>query len=163
MPSFDVGFEPLSYRCGSVWPDDTAIALLGLTSAGADAAPLIQGRLTAGEAFEARLRELYGGDSRDEVGRPIPYPGACRPQAWSAAAGITVLQATLGLTVDVPRGEVRLGARRAPSTSEIAVRGLTIAEHRVDITIDRDAHATVSGLPPHLHLTDVGAPQPTPA
>jgi glycogen debranching enzyme len=163
MSTLDAGFDPLSYHCGSVWPHDTAIALLGLTSAGADAAPLIQGLLAAAEAFEYRLPELYGGDSRDEVGRPIPYPGACRPQAWSAAAGITVLQATLGLTVDVPRGEVRLGARRTPSTSEIAVRGLTIAEHRVDIAIDRDAHATVSGLPPHLHLTDVGAPQPTPA
>jgi glycogen debranching enzyme len=47
---------------------------------------LADGLLTAAEAFDYRLPELYSGDARDEVGRPLPYPAACRPQAWSAAA-----------------------------------------------------------------------------
>jgi glycogen debranching enzyme len=29
--------------------------------------------------------ELWSGE-----GRPVPYPAACRPQAWSAAAAVVV-------------------------------------------------------------------------
>jgi hypothetical protein len=67
---------------------------------------LADGLLTAAEAFDYRLPELYSGDARDEVGRPLPYPAACRPQAWSAAAGIALLQALLGLRVDSGRSSV---------------------------------------------------------
>ena len=36
MSTLDAGYAPLSYHCGSIWPHDTAIALLGLAAAGAD-------------------------------------------------------------------------------------------------------------------------------
>ena len=152
MSTLDAGYDPLSYHCGSVWPHDTAIALLGLTTAGANATalPIIEGLLAAAEAFSYRLPELYGGDGRDELARPIPYPGACRPQAWSAAAGVTVLQALLGLTVDVPNGDVTINP--LPPERELHVRGLTVADHTIDIDIDRDGTPTVSGLPPGLRV-----------
>jgi glycogen debranching enzyme len=92
MSTLDGAYDPLTYHCGSVWPHDTAIALLGLASMAPDpdartaGAILADGLLTAAEAFDYRLPELYSGDARDEVGRPLPYPAACRPQAWSAAA-----------------------------------------------------------------------------
>jgi glycogen debranching enzyme len=165
MSTIDGGFDPLSYHCGSVWPHDTAIALLGLSAGPSNAAatPIIEGLLQAAEAFEYRLPELYGGDARADVGQAVPYPGACRPQAWSAAAGITVVQALLGLTVDVPDGKVRLSPLRRGQTSQIDVRGLTIAGRRVDVSVDRNAMATITGLPSGLHVTDthrVGAPLP---
>ena len=56
-------------------------------------------RLPAARAVRRRRRA--------EVGRPVPYPAACRPQAWAAAAAVTVLQATLGLCGRRP-------ARRGP-------------------------------------------------
>ena len=34
--------------------------------------------------------------ARAEVGVPVPYPAACRPQAWSAAAAIAVLSVVSG-------------------------------------------------------------------
>ncbi len=156
MSTMDHGYDPLSYHCGSVWPHDTAIALLGLTAVGAnaEAIALIEGLLQAAERFEYRLPELYGGQPRADVAKAVPYPGACRPQAWSAAAGVTVVQALLGLTVDIPNGEVRLGALRRERTSQIDVRGLTIAGRQVDISVDRDARATVTGLPSGVHVTD---------
>ncbi|MCW2935053.1 MAG: hypothetical protein JWM19_6015, partial [Actinomycetia bacterium] len=46
----------------------------------------------------------YSGDDRG----PVPYPAACRPQAWSAAAAGALAQALLGLDVDVPAGLVRI-------------------------------------------------------
>ena len=81
------GYAPLSYHCGSVWPHDTAIAILGLHRAGLGehADGLVEGLLRASVAFAARLPELWSGE-----GEPVPYPTACRPQAWSAAAAVVV-------------------------------------------------------------------------
>jgi hypothetical protein len=90
MSATDGGYSPLSYHCGSVWPHDTAIVVAGLHKAGlADfAGGLVEGLLRASVAFEQRLPELWSGE-----GRPVPYPTACRPQAWSAAAAVVVAEA----------------------------------------------------------------------
>ena len=44
------------------------------------------------------MPELHSGDSADDVRYPSPYPAACRPQAWSAAAAVSVAATALGLT-----------------------------------------------------------------
>ena len=87
MSSAARAYSPLSYHCGSVWPHDTAIAILGLYRAGlgAYAEGLVEGLLRAAVAFEYRLPELWSGE-----GAPVPYPASCRPQAWSAASAVTV-------------------------------------------------------------------------
>ncbi len=99
MASDSGGYWPLSYHGGAVWTHDTAIAILGLRRSGhdAEASGLIRGLLAAAEGFEYRMPELHSGDSATEVSTPVPYPAACRPQAWSAASAIAVLQAALGL------------------------------------------------------------------
>ncbi|MFT4163959.1 MAG: glycogen debranching N-terminal domain-containing protein [Microlunatus sp.] len=81
------GYSPLSYHCGTVWPHDTAIVINGLLRIGrADLADgLAEGLLRAALAFDWRLPELWSGE-----GRPVPYPAACRPQAWSAASAVVV-------------------------------------------------------------------------
>ncbi len=87
-------FNPLSYHCGSVWPHDTAVAVLGLASEGhhAQARSLAQGLLRAAPACHYRLPELYGG-SDFWAGEPVTaYPAACSPQAWSAAGALAVLR-----------------------------------------------------------------------
>jgi N-terminal domain of (some) glycogen debranching enzymes/Amylo-alpha-1,6-glucosidase len=94
MAVTDAGYDPLSYHCGSVWPHDTAIVIAGLVRAGLAqyAGGLIEGLLGASVAFEQRLPELWSGE-----GRPVPYPTACRPQAWSAAAAVVVAHAVNAL------------------------------------------------------------------
>jgi glycogen debranching enzyme len=98
MSDLDAGFDPMSYHCGSIWPHDTAITLFGLASMPqtdeirATATTLMDGLLAAAEAFDYRLPELFSGDARTETRRPLPHPAACRPQAWSAAAAISLLQ-----------------------------------------------------------------------
>ena len=90
MAATDAGYAPLSYHCGSVWPHDTAIVIAGLVRAGLgeQAAGLVEGLLAASVAFDGRLPELWSGE-----GHPVPYPAACRPQAWSAAAAVVVADA----------------------------------------------------------------------
>jgi glycogen debranching enzyme len=91
------GYWPLSYHGGSVWTHDTAIAVHGLLRSGFpdEAARLAAGLLRASRAFEGRMPELHGGDPAS-AGSPVPYPAACRPQAWSAAAAVVVRDAVVG-------------------------------------------------------------------
>jgi glycogen debranching enzyme len=149
MSARDHGYDPLSYHCGSVWTHDTAIVAAGLARSGhhAPAATLVEGLLAAAETFGYRLPELYAGFGRDELSRPMPYPTACRPQAWSAASAILLLQTQLGLHPDVPNGRVSVRP-----LGPISVRGLRIAGHPLDITVDAGLTATVTGLPAGLSV-----------
>jgi glycogen debranching enzyme len=54
-----------------------------------DARAVVSGLLAAAEAFDYRVPELHAGDAAADVAAPAPYPAACRPQAWSAAAAVT--------------------------------------------------------------------------
>jgi glycogen debranching enzyme len=93
MSTDAAGYWPLSYHGGSVWTHDTAICAHGMRRAGlTDAARrVVDGMLDAAEGFAYRLPELHSGDPRSATSRPTPYPAACRPQAWSAAAAVTAL------------------------------------------------------------------------
>ncbi len=95
LSSANAGFWPLSYHCGSVWTHDTAIIIAGLAKDGhtTAAARLALGLLDAAEAFDYRLPELFGGYSRDDAPRPVPYPMSCFPQAWAAGSAAPILDA----------------------------------------------------------------------
>jgi glycogen debranching enzyme len=88
-----VGYWPLSYHGGSVWTHDTAIVIDGLVREGFldEARTLARGLLRAATGFGGRVPELHAGEPASFGATPVPYPAACRPQAWSAAAAITVL------------------------------------------------------------------------
>ncbi|MCW3841044.1 amylo-alpha-1,6-glucosidase [Micromonospora yasonensis] len=164
MSTDDAGFSPLSYHCGSIWSHDTAIVLGGLARAGHhDAAlRLAEGLLGAAEAFDYRLPELFGGDDRSLLGRPVPYPAACHPQAWSAAAAVLLLQAGVGLYPDVPGGRVELRPLAGPDLGAVAAENLRIADAPVTVTVDRTGHPTVTGLPTGLTVTHPRIPTPRP-
>jgi glycogen debranching enzyme len=95
MSTSAAGYWPLSYHGGSVWVHDTAIAVHGMVRAGLgfQARTVVQELLAAAEGFGYRVPELHAGDPAEETPVPTPYPAACRPQAWSAAAAVTCLAA----------------------------------------------------------------------
>src|SRR5690606_41452010 len=121
------GFNPPSYHAGSVWPHDTAIALLGLVRAGHQgvARGLLDGLLAAAAAYGYRLPELYGGQPAGGSG-PVPYPASCRPQAWAAAVGPALVRALLGLEVDVPAGRITLRPMAPSPIGAYEVRGIRL-------------------------------------
>lgn len=86
------GYWPLSYHGGSVWAHDTAIIYWSMRRAGLNApADLVRNDLIrAAAGFNYRMPELYSGDSLTSTPQPIPYPAACRPQAWAAAAAFAI-------------------------------------------------------------------------
>ncbi|WIY06512.1 hypothetical protein QRX60_22670 [Amycolatopsis mongoliensis] len=154
MSSSSGGYSPLSYHCGSVWPHDTAIVVRGLqrSGQGSRAASLATQLLSAAPAFDYRLPELFSGHDLAETSSPLPYPASCRPQAWSAAAAVSLLVAFLGLDVDVPAGTVTLDPPRPSPVGALRVRGLPLAGSTVDITIDAAGEVTEVRLPPGFSL-----------
>lgn len=130
-------FSPLSYHGGAVWPHDTAIAVAGLAQEGFHdaAAVLFRGLLRAAPGFGYRLPELYGGDDARQVQAPRPYPTACRPQAWAAAAPIAGLAALLGLGV-TSEGRLTAAPALPRSLLPLHVDGLRTGRRRWALTVD---------------------------
>jgi glycogen debranching enzyme len=82
-------YNPLSYHNGSVWPHDTALFAGGLFRYGfrEEGERVAQALLDLALSQEdLRLPELVAGFPREPALPPVPYPGACRPQAWDAAS-----------------------------------------------------------------------------
>ena len=149
----EAGYNPVGYHLGTVWPHDTAMTACGLREYGFDAvfdrvfAALLEAASTA-DAY--RLPELFAGFSRTEqLETPVPYPVACRPQAWAAGAIPSLLTCGLGLEPDA--AERRLRIRRPslpPWLGRVDVRGLRIGGAQVDLRFER------AGAGDHVALTE---------
>ena len=145
------GYDPVSYHLGSVWPHDTAIAMLGLSRSGhtEPAARLARGLIAAAPAFGHRLPELFSGERTRDA--PRPYPAACRPQAWSAAVSPALVTVLLGLEPDVPAGRVGL----APLEGFAArIDGVRVGAATVSFELDGRGGVSAEGL----DLPQSGAP-----
>ncbi|HEX7022982.1 MAG TPA: glycogen debranching N-terminal domain-containing protein, partial [Trueperaceae bacterium] len=95
-------YNPVSYHNGSVWPHDTALIAGGMARYGfATEAARVREALfdLAASQPDRRAPELVAGYPRTD-GPPVPYPVACRPQAWAAGSIPYLLVCGLGLVPD---------------------------------------------------------------
>jgi len=118
----------------------TGLVRAGLT----DPAALAEQLLAVAPGFGYRLHELYSGDRRDRVSTPAPYPAACRPQAWTAASGVVLLAASLGLDPDVPGGVLRVRTQ----TAGTRVGGPRLGRHPWRIDVGTDGHVELTTAAP---------------
>jgi glycogen debranching enzyme len=134
-------YNPMSYHNGSVWPHDNAMIACGLGryGFGAEALKLLSGLFSASMSMDLRrLPELVCGFERRGGDGPTLYPLACTPQAWSSGAAFMLLNACLGMTIDAPKGELRLHRSRLPTyIDELVLRDLRIGRARVDVRLHR--------------------------
>ena len=134
------GYSPTGYHVGSVWPHDTAICLAGLAAEQRpETAEVADALLSALTAFGGRPPELFAGDAASEQPVPLPYPAACRPQAWSAASAVSLVGSVLGLR---PDRDTELGVALAPvrpwGYGATRVSGLGTHARRVAIEVSDD-------------------------
>src|SRR3546814_17086828 len=90
----------MSYHNGSIWPHDNALIAGGFSRYGyrAQAAQIFEGLFAEATYVDLmRLPELFCGFTRRRAQGPTFYPVACRPQAWSASAPLSLIQSRLGL------------------------------------------------------------------
>jgi glycogen debranching enzyme len=135
------GFNPLGYHTGTVWPHDTAIAVAGLKRYGFDEAA----NALAGRMFEAaqhfpdfRLPELFCGFASQAVGVPVPYPVACSPHAWAAAAPLFMIRTMLGMRARAADRSLELVRPHLPTwLGKLTVSDLQVGDASVDLLFHR--------------------------
>ncbi|HEX5787209.1 MAG TPA: glycogen debranching N-terminal domain-containing protein [Woeseiaceae bacterium] len=147
----EVRHSPLSYHNGSVWPHDNALIAMGLARYGYRKEPL---RVMSG-LFDAslyltgsRLPELFCGFARKRGGGPVEYAEACAPQAWSSAALYACLAATLGITFDAPRRQIRIEHPALPEYLHwVEIHDLPLGERRISLRFERNTAGMTSAVP----------------
>jgi Glycogen debranching enzyme len=105
-----VGYNPISYHCGSVWPHDNALCVAGLMRYGfvEEAQRVMQGLVDASAYFGNLLPELFAGLGRAAFGFPVSYPTSCSPQAWAAASPLLFLRTMLRFEPDIRDSRLHL-------------------------------------------------------
>jgi glycogen debranching enzyme len=153
-----VGFNPISYHNGSIWPHDNALCAAGLMRYGfvEEAHRVIHGLLDAASFQGNRLPELFGGLSRHEVPFPVSYPSSCSPQAWAAASPLMCLRLILRLDPWVPHDKVWLAPVLPPWINYLRVDRIPLAGRRVTVEVDGD-DVRVEGLAADIEL--IGEPR----
>jgi glycogen debranching enzyme len=144
LASSEARFNPMAYHNGSVWPHDNALIAAGLARYGLkdDANRIFSGLFQASLFVEYRLPELFCGFEKQNGGGPVPYPVACAPQAWSAAAVFSLLSAVLGLKIDGAASRLSFVRPILPDfLDEIEINNLKVGAGTVDLLIHRRAQA----------------------
>jgi len=139
-------FNPLGYHLGTVWPHDNSLVAMGFKKYGFEEElnEVATALFDAARAFAYyRLPELFAGSARSTHATPVPYPVACRPQAWAAGSFPLILQAILGLCPNAPAGELLIVRPRLPHWLEtVQVRGLRVGKGEVDLRYRRRGRRT---------------------
>jgi glycogen debranching enzyme len=148
-----VGYNPISYHNGSIWPHDNAICAAGLMRYGfvEESHRVILGLLDAARHQLHRLPELFGGVSRQDLAFPVDYPSSCSPQAWAAASPLLFLRTILRLDPWVPHRKVWLSPTLPPWINYLRVDRIPLAGRRVTVEID-GGDVRVEGLSDDIEL-----------
>lgn len=162
LASSEPAYNPLGYHVGSVWPHDNSLLAMGLKRYGHEVElnQLATALFETAQHFDYyRLPELFCGTERTAQGAPVPYPVACRPQAWAAGTIPMVLTALLGLRPDAPRGQLYIVKPQLPGwLDRVQVRGLRVGSGSVDLLYElrnRRTHVSVLNSTSHLRVTMV--------
>jgi len=129
----DLGYNPIGYHIGSVWPHDNSIVSAGLARYGLreEANRIAVAMLEASTYTDFRLPEVFAGYSRDEAPFPVRYPTASSPQAWATAAPFLWFRVVLGLE---PRNRALTVDPIVPEElGRVALRGLHAFGERWDV------------------------------
>jgi glycogen debranching enzyme len=140
-----VGYNPIGYHLGTIWPHDNAICAAGFARYGL----FEETRLVTGALFEAtshfreaRLPELFCGFDRGTSPLPVPYPVACSPQAWAAGSLYHLMSAALGLRPDARAHRLELVRPALPAwLPSLRVRGLQVGDAQVDLEFGAQAES----------------------
>lgn len=133
MSTADVGYNPIEYHNGTVWPHDTVLVAEGLRRYGYRdaAAELVTQLFDAATCFSYRLPEVFAGLDRAETTIPVEYPTASSPQAWAASAPLLALRTLLGL--DVVDGRLECHPQLPQRYGRTRLRGVRVAGRRHDV------------------------------
>ncbi|MEA2645525.1 MAG: hypothetical protein QOE92_608 [Chloroflexota bacterium] len=141
MATDDLGYNPISYHCGTVWPHDNSIAVAGLHRYGlhAEANRVLTALVEAAQAFsDSRLPEVFAGYDREAGPFPVQYPTASSPQAWACGSTMLMLRAALGLEPDPAGNGMTLDPHLPGILSDLRIGGISAFGRRFEVQVDGD-------------------------
>ena len=137
LSSETIGYNPIGYHLGTIWPHDNAICAAGFARYGlVGEARLVAGTLLEATVHfrEARLPELFCGFERERSPMPVPYPVACSPQAWAAGSLFHLVSSTLGMRPNAREKRLELFRPTLPaSLPALRMRNLRVGDALVDL------------------------------
>ena len=159
-------YNPFSYHRGTVWPVENAVFVLAFARYGlhADMHRLARAQVEVATLFQHyRLPEVFAGHARDRL-HPFPamYNKANWPQAWSASAPFTILQALLGIYPYAPLDVLFLDPHLPEWLPEVELQRMRIGQACVSLRFRRQTDGRTD-----WEITDLEGPlhviqQPSP-
>src|SRR5215213_3356360 len=148
-----VGYNPISYHNGSVWPHDNAICVAGLMRYGLVEAAhrVMRGVVDAAAWFGNRLPELFAGLPRDQFPVPVRYPTSCSPQAWAAASPLLMLRAMLHFDPDTRNARVHLAPDLPGWLGDVSVYRVPLMDGELSFEVE-DGRCKVLAAPDGLKI-----------
>jgi glycogen debranching enzyme len=141
VASTEARYNPMSYHNGSVWPHDNALIASGFSRYGfrKEAARIFEGLFSASTYIDLRrLPELICGVPRRRGQGPTFYPVACIPQAWAAAAPLSMLQSSLGLGFDTAASQITFNEPILPAfLDKVLLRRLKVGHGWAEVALRR--------------------------
>lgn len=159
-------FNPFSYHRGTVWPVVNAMFVLGFARYGlhGEMHQLAKALFEAAELFDyERLPEVFGGHQRTPD-QPFPslYTEANWPQAWTASAVFTILQALVGLYPYAPENILFVDPHLPEWLPEITLERMRIGKALVTLQFRRtpegDTDYDIVDLQGPLHIVKQPSP-----
>jgi glycogen debranching enzyme len=139
-------YNPQGYHLGTIWPHDNSIVAMGFKRYGLteELNAVASALFEAAKAFKYyRLPELFGGSPMTPQQTPVPYPVACRPQAWAAGAMPLIAQAFLGLCPDAQERRLYVvDPQLPPFLKRARIGGMRVADAAVDLLFERQGGRT---------------------
>jgi glycogen debranching enzyme len=155
-----VGYNPISYHNGSVWPHDNAICAAGLMRYGlVDAAHrVMEGIVAAATSFDNRLPELFAGLPRSATFPfPVSYPTSCSPQAWAAASPLLMLRSMLHFEPELRHERLYLAPDVPEWIGHLSLHRIALMGGHLSIEVEGDS-CRVLEAPAGLNI--VSEPRP---
>ncbi len=147
VASSEARYNPMSYHNGSVWPHDNALIAAGLAAYGFhdEAARIFDGMFAASRYIDLRrMPELFCGFTRKPAQGPTFYPVACSPQAWAAAAPLSMVQSCIGLAFDANASQIILREPMLPSSiDDLVLRKVSVNGGSADVALRRSGRRVV--------------------
>jgi glycogen debranching enzyme len=142
LSSNNPAYNPYSYHRGSVWPVEHGAFAMGFMRYGLwdHLHRMCRALFEASAIFDYyRLPEVFSGHQRDEH-QPFPalYPKTNWPQAWSASAMFSLLQALLGIYPYAPLNTLIVDPHMPEWLPEITLENLRIGDSAISIRFYRE-------------------------
>lgn len=142
MSDKDMGYNPIEYHNGSIWPHDNSLIAYGLAKYGYrdEANQIIMSLIKASTYFDNRLPELFAGYRKKDIyDFPVIYPHSAYPQAWASGSCMLFLRTILGLESDSKNRALKLNPYLPAEIENLELKNIKLYGKTFSVNVSKSA------------------------